>query len=125
MLELVEIGTRRPQRLQRIALVALELLGQERDRQAAPLRELARVGDLLPREDPQQRRLAAAVRADHAQADARLDVQVEPVEDQARTEALADAACLQERHDGVTVALRGAAVVVPEDEAPSAARAVS
>ncbi len=82
-LELVEIGPRGAQRLERVAVVALELLRQEREHEAAPLRQLATVGGLLAGEDAQQRRLAAAVRADQAQAGARLDVEVEPVEDRA------------------------------------------
>ena len=97
-LELVEVGPRRAQRLQRVAVVALELLRQEREHEPAPRRDLARVGGLLAGQDAQQRRLAAAVRPDDPQADARLDVEVEPVEDQPRAEALRDPACLQQGH---------------------------
>src|SRR5207247_7084662 len=91
-LELVQVGARAAQRLPRVPRVALELLRQVRDDEAATLRDLSRVGRLLAGQDAKQRRLAAAVRADHAQADARLDVEVEPAQDLAGAEALDDAA---------------------------------
>jgi hypothetical protein len=72
------------------------VLRQKRDGQPASLRHLSRIGDLLAGEDAEQRRLATAVRADHAHADAWLDVEVEPVEDQPRAEALRETTCLQQ-----------------------------
>ena len=45
LLELVEVGARRPQRLERMTLVAFELLRQERHRQPAALRYFSRVRD--------------------------------------------------------------------------------
>src|SRR6185312_3549947 len=96
--ELVQVGPRSAQRLQRVALVALELLREEREDEPTALRDCAGVGRLLTREDAEQGRLAAAVRPDHTHANAGLDVEVEPVEDQARAEALRDPACLQQGH---------------------------
>ena len=98
LLELVEIGPRRPQRRERIPRVALELLREIRDDEPTPLGHLAGVGELFTGKDAKQRRLAAAVRADHAHPDAGLDVEVEPVEDQPRAEALGDAACGEQSH---------------------------
>src|SRR5207249_730128 len=65
---LVEVRPRRTHRLERRPLVALDLLRQVGDDEPAPLGRLAPVGLLEPREDPHHRRLAAAVRADHAEA---------------------------------------------------------
>ena len=70
VLELREVGPRVAERRCRVAVVAFGLLRQERDDEPAPLRHLAGVGDLLAGEDAKQRRLAAAVRPDHAQAGA-------------------------------------------------------
>src|SRR5262249_39160741 len=96
--ELGEVRARGVEGGRRVAIVALGLLRQERDDEAAPLRHLAGVCRLLAGGDAERRRLAAAVRPDHAQAGARLDVEVEPVEDRARAEALADAARGEQRH---------------------------
>src|SRR5581483_4461319 len=99
-LELVEVGPRRAQHGVGVTHVAFRLLRQERDDEAAAARYVARVGCLLAGKDPKEGRLAAAVRADHAQADARLDVEIEPVEDLARAEALRDAAHGEDGHRG-------------------------
>ena len=72
--------------------------GKIRDDEPAPLGHVAGVGGLLAREDAQERRLSAPVRPDHPQAHARLDVEVEPVEDLPRAEALPDPACREKRH---------------------------
>ena len=92
LLQLGQIGPRGVHGRQRVAPVALDLLRQIRDDQAAPLRQLAGVELLQPGQHEQERRLAAAVRADHAHAGAGLDVEVEPLEDRARAEALDRAA---------------------------------
>ena len=63
---------------------------------------------LLAGEDAEQRRLAAAVRADHAHADARLDVEVEPVEDRPRAEALRDPAHGEQSHARTVTTARAA-----------------
>jgi len=97
-LELVEVRPRCAQRVQCVPRVALELLRQECEHEPPPLRHLSRIGLLEAGKDAEERRLAAPVRPDHAQTHARLDVQVEPVEDQPRAEALRNAACLEERH---------------------------
>ena len=52
----------------------------------------------LAGDDAQQCRLATPVRPDQAEASTRLDVEVETVEDQPRTEALGDTAHLEQRH---------------------------
>ena len=97
-LELIEIRSRRPQGRKGIPRIPFELLREIRDDEPAPLGHLAGVGELVTGEDAEQRRLAAAVRPDHAHADARLDVEVEAVEDQPRAEALGDAACGEQGH---------------------------
>jgi hypothetical protein len=84
--------------LEGVPLVTLELLREIGDHEPAALCQLARVGVLFARENPQEGGLAAAVRADHAQADARLDVEVEAVQDQPRAVALGDATRGEERH---------------------------
>jgi hypothetical protein len=103
--------------VQGIAIVAFELLRQEREHEPASLRHVTGIRRLRTGEDAQQRRLTTAVRADDAHAHARLDVEVEPVEDQSRAEALRDAACLEERHalslDAGYFALKFATCVVP------------
>ena len=100
LLELVEVRPRGPQGRERVPFVSLELLREIRDDEPAALGHLAGVGELVAGENAQQGRLAAAVRADHAHADAGLDVEVEPVEDQPRAEALGDAACGEQSHRG-------------------------
>ena len=70
-------------------------------RRAAPAaRDLAAVGSLESRQDLQQRRLAAAVRADDADPRLRLDRQVRAVEDETRAERLRDRAAGEQRHAG-------------------------
>ena len=123
-LELVEVRARCAQRLQRVAVVALELLRQEREHEPAARRDLACVRGLRAREDAEQRRLAAAVRPDDPHADARLDVEVEPIEDQPRAEALRDPACLEQGHAPRLDPVR-AAVVVRADDLRSAVGAMS
>ena len=92
LLQLGQIGPGGLHGLERVTAVALDLLRQVRDDQAAALRQLAGVEGLLPGQQAQQGRLAAAVRADHAHAGAGLDVEVEALEDRARAEALRGAA---------------------------------
>ena len=99
-LELVEVGPCRPQGHERVPVVALELLREVRDDEPTPLRHLAGVGVLVTGKNAKQRRLAAAVRTDHAHPHAGLDVEVEPVEDQPRAEALGDSACGEQSHRG-------------------------
>ena len=91
-------GPRGAHQLDRRALVALDLLRQIGDDEPPPLRQLARVRHLETREDAHHRRLAAPVRADHAHARARLDVEIEALEDHPRAERLDDPAQLQEGH---------------------------
>ena len=60
--------------------------------------ELALVGDRLAGQQPHRRRLAGAVRAEQAEADALGHVEVEPVDGRDRAEALDDTAELDRRH---------------------------
>ena len=84
---------------QRRALVAGHVLGQERVDEPAPARDGAGVRLLEPGEDRQQRRLAAAVRTEHADAHAVGELEIEPVEDEAPAERLRQAAGGEERDD--------------------------
>ena len=87
-LGLGDLGPRGEHGRQRRAVVALDLLGQERVHEPAAADDVARVGVLEPGEDPQQRRLAAAVGAEHADPRAGGQLEVEPVEHAAAAEAL-------------------------------------
>ena len=81
--EVVELGDDahlRPRRLR----VARQLVAEHA--------QLARVGDRLPGEQPHRRRLAGAVGAEQAEADALGHVEVEPVDRRDRAEALDHAA---------------------------------
>ena len=66
---------------ERRALVAGDVLGQERVDEPAPAGDRAVVGVLQAGEDRQQRRLAAAVGPEDADAHAVGELEVEPVED--------------------------------------------
>jgi hypothetical protein len=83
-----------PARAQRVAHrpagVGLVALGDERHRDGARARHRARVGRLLPGDEPQQGRLALAVGAHHADALARGDAERHLAQDAARGEALVD-----------------------------------
>ena len=79
------------------APVALDDLGQRREHEAAAARDRAGVRVLRPGEDPQQRRLAAAVRPEHADARPRGELEIEPGQDQSPAERLRDAARRQQR----------------------------
>ena len=89
-LELDEIGPRVEHGLERGPVVTGRVLVEIGDPRAAAARHLAAVGSLEAGEDLQQRRLAAAVRADDADPRLRLDRQVGAVEDEARAERLRD-----------------------------------
>ena len=91
-LELGDLRPRGEHRGQRGALVARDLLRQERVHEPAAAHDVARVGVLEPGEDPQQRRLAAAVGAEHADPRAGGQLEVEPVEDAAAAEGLREPA---------------------------------
>ena len=87
-LERRDLGPGREHGRQRRALVARDLLGQERVHEPAPADDLARVGMLEPGEDPQQRRLAAPVGPEHADPRAGGQLEVQPVEHAAAAEGL-------------------------------------
>ena len=91
-LELGDLRPRGEHRGERRALVARHELGQERVHEPAAADDLARVGVLEPGEDPQQRRLAAAVGAEHADPRAGGQLEVEPVEHAAAAEGLREPA---------------------------------
>ena len=95
--EFVQVGPSRPDRLERVPVVAERVLRQEGDDDAAPAHRGARIGLLEPGDQLQHRRLAGAVGADHAHAGARLDREVEPVEHGSAAERLADGV---ERNEG-------------------------
>src|SRR5581483_2732600 len=97
-LERVQLGPRSAQRGRRVALVAFELLRQVGKDESAALRHVAAIRSLFTGEDAQERRLAASVRTDQPDASAGLDVEVEPLEDLPRAEALAQAADREQRH---------------------------
>ena len=82
---------------ERRALVAVHVLGQERVHEPAAARHRAAVRLLEAGEDREQRRLASAVRAEHADAHAVGELEVEPVEDQTAAERLLDVARGEER----------------------------
>ena len=79
-----------------------------------PRRDLAEVGPLEPRDDPQQRRLAAPRRAEEGDEIPRRDVEVDPVDgDQATGEALPDPGEPDTGGDGSVGAVHGADVSTP------------
>ena len=82
---------------ERGALVALDDLRQRGEHEPAAARDGAGVGVLDAREDPQQRRLAAAVRAEHADARAVGELEVELGQHRPPAERLDDAARGQQR----------------------------
>ena len=96
-LELRELGPGGDDPGQRRALVAGDVLGQEGVHEPAPARDGAVVRMLEAGEDGQQRRLAAAVGTEHADAHAVGELEVEPVEDPAPAEGLDQAAGGEER----------------------------
>ena len=115
----LDLGLRRPQRLQAEGEVLahrhvrVERVGLEHHREAALGRrdlvhrlavdEDLAAGDLLePGDHPQQRRLAAARRADEDDELAVLDVKVDAVDDLDRAEALDDAAKVEARHQATS-----------------------
>ena len=100
LLELHEVGPGVEHRLQRRAVVTGRVLVEVGDASPAPAGDLAAVGGLEAREDLQQRRLAAAVRANDADPGFRLDRQVGAVEDEARAERLRDRAAGEQGHRG-------------------------
>ena len=71
--------------------VEVRLLGQVADRDAAPDGDAAAIGRLLAGDDAQQRRLAAAVDANEADAIAFVNEQIDAVQQLALAELLADA----------------------------------
>ena len=92
-----QLGPRREHPRERRALVAGHVLGQERVDEPAAAGDRPVVGVLEAGQDGQQRRLAAAVRPQHADAHAVGELEVEPVEDQAAAEGLLQAAGGEER----------------------------
>ena len=82
---------------ERRAVVALDDLRQRREHEPAAAGDGAGVGVLLAGEDAQQRRLAAAVRSEHADAGALRELEVEPGQHLATTERLREAAGRQQR----------------------------
>ena len=111
-LELVEVRARGAERLQRVAVVALELLRQEGDARA---RGAVVISPASAVSSPARMRSSVDLPPPFgpiiAHADARLDVEVEPVEDQPRAEALRDPACLEQRHAPRLDPARAAVVV--------------
>jgi hypothetical protein len=97
LLQLGEFGPGGPYPCERRALVAGHVLRQERVHEPAPPGHRARVGVLQAGEDRHQRRLAATVGAEHADAHAVGELEVEPVEDLAAAERLGQAAGGEER----------------------------
>ena len=85
---------------ERVALVAVDDLRQVGEHEPAPARHEAGVGVLEAGEDPHQRRLAAAVGAEHADPRSRLHVEVGAAQDRAPAEGLGEAARRQYRHVG-------------------------
>ena len=83
-----ELGPRREHGRQRVALVAVDDLRQVGEHEPAPARDRSGVGRVESGEDPHQRRLAAAVRAEHADPRARLHVEVGAAQDRAPAEGL-------------------------------------
>ncbi len=82
---------------QRGAVVALDDLGQRGEHEPAAAGDRAGVGGLVAGEDAQQRRLAPAVRPQHADAGPRGELEVEPREHLAAAERLRHAAGRQQR----------------------------
>ena len=96
--ELVQVGPCRADGLERVPLVPERVLRQERDDDSAAAHGGARVGLLEPGDEAEHGRLAGAVRADHADAGARLDREVEAVEHGSAAERLADGVQADEGH---------------------------
>ena len=96
-LERRQLGPRVEHGGERRAVVALDDLRQRREHQPAPAGDRAGVGVLLAGEDAQQRRLAAAVRSEHADAGALRELEVEPGQHLATAERLREAAGRQQR----------------------------
>ena len=96
--ELVQVGPCGADGLERIPLVSERVLRQERDDDSAAAHGGARVGLLEPGDEPEHRRLAGAVRADHADTGARLDRKVQAVEHGSAAERLADGVQADQRH---------------------------
>ena len=96
-LQLGQLGPRREHPRERRALVAGHVLGQEGVDEPAAARDRPVVGVLEAGQDGQQRRLAAAVGAEHADPHPVGELEVEPVEDQATAEGLLQAAGREER----------------------------
>jgi hypothetical protein len=85
-LQRAQLGARVEDGGERGAVVALDELRERGHHQPAAAGDRPRVRVLLAGEDAQQRRLAAAVGAEHADAGAGRELQVEPGEDLAATE---------------------------------------
>ena len=96
--ELVQVGPCRADRLERVPLVPEWVLREERNDDSAAADGGARVGLLEPGDEPEHGRLAGAVRADHADAGARLDREVQAVEHGSAAERLADGVQADQRH---------------------------
>ena len=97
-LERPELGARVEHGGERGAVVALDDLRQRREHEPAAARDRAAVGVLGPGEDAQQRRLAAAVGPEDADARPVGELEVELGQHRAAAERLDDAARGQQRH---------------------------
>ena len=96
-LERAQLGPRVEHGGERRAVVALDDLGQRGEHEPAPAGDRAGVRVLLAGDDPQQRRLAAAVGPEHADAGTRGELEVSAREHLAAAERLRDAASRQQR----------------------------
>ena len=99
----LEVGGARPDRRPQVRrgherLVEVRLLGEQPEGQAALAMDLAAVGLVAPGGEPQQRRLAGAVRPDEADPVAERDRRVDRVEDDERADLAGDARQAQDAH---------------------------
>ena len=93
-----QVSPRAVERLASTPIVAQRVLRQERDRETASPGRLSGVLLLVAGDDPQQRGLARSVAANDPDPRSVLDVQVQPVEDHARSVCLAYPAQGEEAH---------------------------
>ncbi len=91
-LELHQLRPRGAHRRAGVALVAVDDLRQVRVHEPAAVGHRPGVGVLQPGDDPQQRRLPAAVGAEHADPRAGLDIEVGAAQDRPPAEGLGHAA---------------------------------
>ena len=106
--ELVEVGPRRADGLERVPLVPERMLRQEGGDDAAPAHRGSGVRLLEPRDEPEHGRLAGAVRADHADTGTRLDREVEAVEHGSAAERLANGVQADKGHPAIRCGRRRA-----------------